>query len=328
MRELSLFSGAGGGLLASKLLGWRTIGYVEYNDYCQRVIRQRIDDGILDDAPIFGDIRAFIRDGYAAAYQGMVDVVSGGFPCQPFSIAGKRAGADDPRNMWPATIATIRAIRPRFAFLENVPALLNSGYFGTIVVDLAESGYSVRWRRLSGAELGAPHKRDRLWIVAYSENVRTERGPWSKAEDTRATRRWGLVPRGSDRISYGEDAADAQHAGRDGSAGQCEVASMEQQPGRAQEQESLEQPTGSSTRRILSAHVAFAHSDRLAGRANQQEPGCKCQRETDAGAPSQDLAYAEGQPKRAGLCEDEQAGQWRRRSSNGCSTRTWWSVEP
>ena len=84
MWELSLFSGAGGGLLASKLLEWRTVGYVEFNEYCQRVIAARIADGHLDPAPIFGDIRAFIADGYAASYSGMVDVVSGGFPCQPF----------------------------------------------------------------------------------------------------------------------------------------------------------------------------------------------------------------------------------------------------
>ena len=93
MNELSLFSGGGGGLLGTMLLGWRPIGYVEWNDYCQRIIAARIRDGYLPDAPIFSDIRAFIRDGYAASYQGMVDVITGGFPCQPFSNAGKRLGA-------------------------------------------------------------------------------------------------------------------------------------------------------------------------------------------------------------------------------------------
>lgn len=80
LKELSLFSGAGGGLLAGRLLGWRTIGYVEFNDYCQRVIQQRIADGFLDDAPIFGDVREFKKGGYAEAYAGYVDVISGGFP--------------------------------------------------------------------------------------------------------------------------------------------------------------------------------------------------------------------------------------------------------
>lgn len=89
MKELSLFSGAGGGLLATHhLLGWETVGYVEFNEYCQKVIAQRIKDGLLDNAPIFGDIRAFVSEGYAASYTGMVDVVSGGVPCQDISSAG------------------------------------------------------------------------------------------------------------------------------------------------------------------------------------------------------------------------------------------------
>ncbi len=169
MRELSLFSGAGGGLLGTKLLGWRHFGYVEYDDYCQQVLRQRIDDGYLDEAPIFGDIRTFISDGYADAYQGMVDVVTAGFPCQPFSVAGKQKGEDDERNMWPATIDVIRRVRPQYCLLENVTGLLSSGYMGRVFGDLAESGFDARWRVLSAAEVGAPHKRDRLWIYCRSD---------------------------------------------------------------------------------------------------------------------------------------------------------------
>lgn len=78
--ELSLFTGAGGGCLASLLLGFNCVGYVEYENYCQRLIKQRIKDGILDAAPIYGDIREFIKGGYAEVYRGMVDVVSAGFP--------------------------------------------------------------------------------------------------------------------------------------------------------------------------------------------------------------------------------------------------------
>lgn len=186
MRELSLFSGAGGGLLGTKLLGWKHIGYVEYNDYCQRVIRQRIIDGILDNAPIFGDIRTFISSGCASLYRGVTDVITAGFPCQPFSNAGKRLGADDERNMWLATIECIRLVRPRYALLENVPGLLASGYFGTVLGDLAAAGYDCKWRVLSAAECGAPHLRERVWIFANDrqkrisgsgkETLRRERG--------------------------------------------------------------------------------------------------------------------------------------------------------
>lgn len=183
LRELSLFTGAGGGLLGTLLLGWRPIGYVEYDNYCQRVIAQRIADGIIPNAPIFGDVREFIQSGAAAEYRGFADVVTGGFPCQPFSVAGRQRGADDPRNMWPATAECVRLIRPRFCFFENVPGLLNSGYFGTIVADLAACGYGVRWRVLSAAELGAPHKRDRLWILAHTIDDGLQ-GRWPGGHET------------------------------------------------------------------------------------------------------------------------------------------------
>ena len=169
MRELSLFTGAGGGLLGTHhLLGWETVGYVEIEDYCQRVIKQRIADGLLPEAPIFSDIRAFISEGYAASYTGMVDVITGGFPCQPFSVAGKQAGENDPRNMWPQTIEAIRIVRPRYCFLENVPGLLVSGYFGTVLKDLHQARYDARWITLGADDVGAPHRRKRLWIMAGS----------------------------------------------------------------------------------------------------------------------------------------------------------------
>lgn len=170
MRELSLFTGTGGGILGSKLLGWTTVGYVEKEPYCQKVIRQRIIDGIFDRAPIFGDIRTFISDGYTRRYRNLVDIITGGFPCQPFSVAGDRLAENDPRNMWPETAECLRIIRPGKALFENVTGLLSSGYFDTILSDLHTLGYNVRWGVLSAGELGAPHKRDRLWIFCSDSN--------------------------------------------------------------------------------------------------------------------------------------------------------------
>lgn len=170
MRELSLFTGAGGGLLGTKLLGWEHIGYVEWNEYCQQVIAARIRDGYLDEAPIFTDVREFVQSGAAEQYRGIADVVSAGFPCQPFSIAGKQAGADDERNMWPATADVIRIVQPQSVLLENVPGLISAGYLGVVIGDLAEMGYVGRWGVIGAADCGAPHKRDRLWIVAHANN--------------------------------------------------------------------------------------------------------------------------------------------------------------
>jgi DNA (cytosine-5)-methyltransferase 1 len=187
MLELSLFSGAGGGLLGSHLLGWRPIGYVEIDDYCQRVLAARIQDGYLPEAPIFGDIRAFLREGYAERYRGVAEVITAGFPCQPFSVAGKQQGADDDRNLWPETRDTLHIVRPRYCLLENVPGLLagSHGYFGTILGELAELGYDARWGVLGADDAGAPHRRKRLWVVAAHPErlqLRNESGRCSRTD--------------------------------------------------------------------------------------------------------------------------------------------------
>lgn len=176
MNELSLFTGAGGGIWGSKLLGWRTIGYVEKEKYCCDILARRIADGIFTPAPIYcGDINDFNQE-LAIAYRDMVDVITAGFPCQPFSVAGKGQAEDDERNCWPQTIEAIRIIRPRYALLENVPGLLAHRYFGRILGDLAESGYDARWCIVSAAEVGAPHRRERLWILANSCKLRCDSG--------------------------------------------------------------------------------------------------------------------------------------------------------
>lgn len=185
MKELSLFSGAGGGILGSKLAGHTIIGAVEINEHCQKVLRQRQDDGVLERFPIYGDIRAFIRTGRCELFRGLADIISAGFPCQPFSVAGKHLGADDPRNMWPETIECIRRVRPQYALLENVPGLLAHEYFRTILGELAEAGYDAECDIVSACEVGAPHTRERLFILAYSTSIsgRRECGRLWSAED-------------------------------------------------------------------------------------------------------------------------------------------------
>ena len=164
LREISLFSGAGGGVLAAKVLGWETVAYVEWEKYPQKVLAARQKDGLIDEAPVFGDVREF--DG--TPYKGKVEVVSGGFPCQPFSVAGRQAADADERNMWPDTIRIVREVEPEYAFLENVPGLLSAshGYFSNILIDLAEAGYEATWDCVPASAVGAPHRRDRLWIFA------------------------------------------------------------------------------------------------------------------------------------------------------------------
>lgn len=177
MNELSLFTGAGGGLLGTKLLGWNPIGYVEWDDYCQRVIAARIKDGLLPNAPIFGDIKTFISDGYAESYQGMVDVVTGGFPCQDISICKKNAeGIWGARSgLWKEMAEVIRIVRPRYALVENSPALTFRG-LGEVLRDLAEMGFDARWGVLGGyASSDVGLLRERLFIVAVDNEKHGQR---------------------------------------------------------------------------------------------------------------------------------------------------------
>jgi len=211
MRELSLFTGGGGGIWGTKLLGWTTVGYVEWDKYCQQIIAARISDGTFDYAPIFTDIRVFATE-YARKYRGVVDVITAGFPCQPFSEAGKRKASDDERNMWPSTLDVIKAVKPRWCLLENVSGLLGKHrYFEAILNDLSEAGYDARWSCMSAVEVGAPHKRERLWIVASladADDDRIERRS-QFAESSEGSREmdytagwWGSEP-GVDRVVDG-----------------------------------------------------------------------------------------------------------------------------
>ena len=162
MNELALFAGAGGGILGGHLLGWRTVCAVEWEPYPASVLVARQNDGLLSPFPIWDDVQTF--DG--KPWQGIVDVVSGGFPCQDISAAGKGAGIDGDRSgMWREMARIIHEVRPRFAFVENSPMLTSRG-LGTVLGDLASMGFDARWGVLGAADIGANHQRDRIWIVA------------------------------------------------------------------------------------------------------------------------------------------------------------------
>ena len=186
MNELSLFSGYGGMTLALRLAGLEvtTVGYVEIDPYCQQLIQARIKDKLLDDAPIWPDIRAF--DGELC--RGVVDIITASFPCQPHSSANKtRRGRSDERNLWPDTLRVIRDVAPRYVLLENVRGLAdgNYPYAAEIIGQLSEAGYDARWGLLSAAEVGAPHKRERWWCLAVDDSQHVRRATTEEPEGAR-----------------------------------------------------------------------------------------------------------------------------------------------
>ena len=173
MNELALFAGAGGGILGGHLLGWRTVCAVEWEAYPASVLCARQNDGLLESFPIWDDVQTF--DG--KPWRGIVDVVSGGFPCQDISEAGKGKGIDGQRSsMWKEMARIICEVRPKFVYVENSPMLTSRG-LGTVLGDLARIGFDAERGMLSAADVGAKHHRKRIWIVArrneffsYSDN--------------------------------------------------------------------------------------------------------------------------------------------------------------
>ena len=170
MNELALFAGAGGGILGGKLLGWRTRCAVEIDAYARSVLLARQLDGCLDRFPVWDDVTTF--DG--KPWKGHIDIISGGFPCQDISVAGSGAGITGERSgLWKEFARIIGEVGPRFVLVENSPALTSRG-LGTVLGDLASLGYDARWGVLGAVHTGAPHRRERIWIVADSVKRRCQ----------------------------------------------------------------------------------------------------------------------------------------------------------
>jgi DNA (cytosine-5)-methyltransferase 1 len=172
MNELALFAGAGGGILGGILCGFRTVCAVEWDAYARDVLVARQNDGCLETFPIWDDVQTF--DG--RPWRGIVDVVSGGFPCQDISAAGKGAGIEGERSgMWKHMARIVGEVLPQFVLVENSPLLVGRG-LGLVLGDLAEMGYDARWGVVGGPSIGAATLRERLWIVAHSVRCRRRDG--------------------------------------------------------------------------------------------------------------------------------------------------------
>jgi DNA (cytosine-5)-methyltransferase 1 len=280
MNELALFAGAGGGILGGRLLGWRTVCAVEWDAHARDVLVARQNDGCLEPFPIWDDVQTF--DG--RPWRGRVDVVSGGFPCQDISAAGKGAGITGARSgMWSHMARIIGEVRPRFVFVENSPVLTSRG-LGTVLGDLAAMGYDAQWGVLGAIDAGAPHKRERIWIVADNQSggrgERRERGfnpsntrksEQSLQELAHTDSQRELQSKGSEQDQWGragdsgEDVGDADASGRNGWAG-----TIRQEDGRRQLENAGWWESEPDVGRV--AHGVAARVDRLRCIGNGQVP--------------------------------------------------------
>ncbi len=173
MRFGSLFSGIGGLDLGLERAGMTCVWQSEIDPYASRVLAKH-----WPNTPNLGDINGIEWNRVPP-----VDVICGGYPCQPFSYAGHRNGADDSRHLWPRFCDAIRVVRPRFALLENVPGHLSLG-FGQVLADLAACGYDAQWDCIPAAAVGAPHLRDRVFVIATPQAVGGDTNSDSKPDGT------------------------------------------------------------------------------------------------------------------------------------------------
>ncbi len=170
--HVSLCAGYGGIDLGLKraIPNLRTVAFSEIEAFACANLVAKMEAGCLDPAPIWTDLKTFPW----AEFRGKVDILSGGYPCQPFSSAGKRLGKEDPRHLWPWIADGIRVLQPTLCFFENVEGHISLG-LRDVIGELEESGYRATWGVFSAAEVGAPHQRKRVFILAHSNNAGSQR---------------------------------------------------------------------------------------------------------------------------------------------------------
>lgn len=175
MRHLDLFSGIGGFALAARMAGgFETVAFCEIDKYCQRVLRKNFPN-----VPIHDNVKTLNGNEY-----GPIDIITGGYPCQPFSLAGKRSGANDDRHLWPEVFRITRSIKPRWLLLENVVGHITLG-LDDVLSDLDSIGYTSQPFVVPACAVDAKHRRDRVWIVANASRIQPEREEqWAKRKRT------------------------------------------------------------------------------------------------------------------------------------------------
>jgi len=168
LNGLALCAGVGGLELGLERVfpNFRTLAYVEGEAFAASNLVKKMEEGRLDQAPIWSDLRTF----EGKPWRGKVDLISAGFPCQPFSLAGMRKGTEDERHLWPSVSRIIGEVRPSIIVLENVPGVLNAAGLG-IFGDLSQMGYDLAWGIVRASEAGAPHQRARFFAVAINTNT-------------------------------------------------------------------------------------------------------------------------------------------------------------
>ena len=325
LNHLDLFSGIGGFSLGlERTGGFRTIGFCETDAYCTKVLQKNFP-GI----PIHGDIRKLKGTDFGA-----VDIITGGYPCQPFSVAGKQKGVEDKRHLWPEYFRIIKESRPAWVIGENVAGHLKLG-LDSVLKDLESEGYSARTFSISASSIGANHQRERIWIIAHSDKH------GSHSEKTHEAKQGGNGKENG--LSFRND-NDVPNSDSQRTKGFEKNKSLFKDGGDEIFSNELQKPTkidvggngysGGSNKNVadsLKGHVQAGRERQREIRQGHQEEGFS----GDASSSSEDMADTErigqqgqGKPVRSSDTKKNQNGKtsWTYDGSQG--SEGWWDIEP
>jgi DNA (cytosine-5)-methyltransferase 1 len=254
MKVLDLFSGIGGFSIGLEKAGFETVAFCEIERYCQEVLRRH-----WPDTPIYDDVRSLTGEQLRADGIVRPDVIVGGYPCQPFSVAGKQRGAEDDRHLWPEVYRLVKEIRPTWGIFENVAGHITMG-LDEVLSDLEAEGYAARPFVIPACGVDAPHRRDRVWVVAHANGEGQSDVPQHEQWVARTATVGDTLRDGRPTTEVGAVAGKASDGSKEGQS----VAVQSSGASGREHREGLEGNTEQSS------DVADTSSQRLQGRAEEQ----------------------------------------------------------
>jgi DNA (cytosine-5)-methyltransferase 1 len=317
LNHLDLFSGIGGFSLGlERTGGFRTIGFCETDAYCTKVLQKNFP-GI----PIHGDIKKL-----KGTHFGAVDIITGGYPCQSFSVAGKQKGVEDPRHLWPEYFRIIKESRPTWVIGENVAGHIKLG-LDSVIEDLEGEGYATRTFSISASSIGANHQRERIWIIAHSDKH------GSHSEKTHEAKQGGNGKENGLSFRNDNDVANTESDTKDGV---LRTASSEHGKGNARME--FDGSRNGQPKREAPQDMADTHSEGSQGsgmETNMEEETFHQSARRSGQGREQDVADAErigqqgqGKPVRPGSAEENCERETDRLVDESERTQGWWDIEP
>ena len=323
LKTLDLFSGIGGFSIGLERAGFKTIAFCEMDKYCQLILKKH-----WKDIKIYDDVRQITRQQYEQDGCELPEVITGGFPCQPFSVAGRQKGSGDNRYLWPEMFRVIKEFKPRWIIAENVRGIVNiqdGVVFENVCTDLESQGYETQTFIIPAAGVGAPHRRDRVWIVGYSEHNGSPSTTQSRSTSTTSNNNTqgkdtARKSQGTSRPNNSEIMENSRRTirGEQSSRNKESIGSgTSQKTERTFDRDSI---TGSSEREKIMANTESIGSNGREIHQSKKESGEERIFRSEIGGVSSNMANTNSDRKKWNQSEDRQGSRIKQVN--------WWNIEP